>query len=88
MKLLFGCSIFDSLDGGHLAGSRKFSFSELMEIFTHVKLDIHQSIFINPYPPFKMEPLTVGRYLFKYINYVVMKPIPGFRDEIYIEAEK
>ena len=88
LKLIFGRSIFGPLDGGRLSGSRKFSISELIEIFTCVQLEISQSIFWNPYPALKMEPLTVGRYLLKYINYVAMKPIPGFRDEIYIEAEK
>ncbi|MHA2283967.1 MAG: hypothetical protein ACXAC5_24275 [Promethearchaeota archaeon] len=88
IKILFGYNIFASLDGGHLSDTRKFSISELMEIFTYLKLEVQQSIFMNPYPPFKMEPLTVGRYLLKYINYVAMKPIPSFRDEIYIEAEK
>ncbi len=88
LKLLFGLSIFYTMDGDDSFNFRKFGISDLCDIFLQVNLDVQESSFISPYQPFKMESLTLRRYLLKYLSYFAMKAVPGFKDIIFIMAEK
>ncbi len=88
LKLLLGRGIFTAPFQDSIPSYRRYSLSDLMEIGSRINLEIVDSRFVSLYPPFRMEPLTIGRYLLKYINYFAMKVIPGFRNEIFLEAEK
>ena len=88
LKLLLGRSIFLTGNDNNLCIYRLFSLWDLETILTNINLKILNSQFISRYPPFKIEPLSLKRYLLKYINYFAMKAVPGFRNEIFIQAEK
>jgi hypothetical protein len=88
IKLLFGMNIFYTMDRDDLFHFRQFGISELFDIFSQINFSVKESSFIGPYQPFKMEPLTLRRYLLKYFSYFIMKAVPGFKDTIFMMAEK
>lgn len=86
LKLLLGRSIHLQKDNREPCGYRKLGISDLMMISANSRLRIINWNFISPFPPFRMEALTLLHYLLKYFNYFVMKVMPSFRDTIFIEA--
>jgi hypothetical protein len=87
IKLLFGRNICHAIDGDDSFCFRQFGISELCDIFSRTNLNIQESGLIGPYQPFKMEPLTLRRYLLKYFSYFAMKAVPGLKDTIFMIAE-
>lgn len=88
LKFLLGRSIFLHDDDSNPCSFRKYGIYDLMEILRDAKVKILDSRFVNLYPPFKMEPLTLSRYLLKYFNYFIMKTAAELKDTIFIEATK
>lgn len=88
MKLLYGLNTFPAMDGSVPFCSRQFVLSDLYDIIHGASLRVQESRLIGPYQPFRIGPLTLSRYLLKYFSFIVMKAIPGFRDTIFIMAER
>jgi hypothetical protein len=88
LKLMLGFSILSTVDGNGTFNSRQFDVFGLCESISQSNLNVRESSFIGPYQPFKMEPLTLKSYLVKYFIYFVMKSVSGFRDTIFVIAEK
>jgi hypothetical protein len=86
LKLLLGRSIHLEKDNREPRAFRKFGISDLMMICATSHLRVIKWNFLSPFPPYRMEALTLLLYLLKYFNYVVMKAVPSFRDTIHIEA--
>jgi len=87
-KLLLGRTVFAPIAEADLPFYKPYVLSDLVDILSHADLKILDSFFISPYPPFKIEALTLKGYLLKYLNYFVMKAVPGCRDTIFLEAER
>jgi hypothetical protein len=88
VKLLLGMSLFPPATQVEENSYRMFGLTDLMGIFSRLDMRVLRWEYMSPYPPYRMEPLTLKRYLVKYLNYFVMKAVPGFRDVLFIEAEK
>jgi hypothetical protein len=86
LKLLLGRSIYLQRDSREPRSFRKFGVSELMMICANSHLRVIKWDFLSPFPPYRIEALTLLLYLLKYFNYFVMKVVPSFRDTIHIEA--
>jgi len=86
LKLFLGRSIYLRRDNREMRGYRKFGISDLMMICANSHLRVIKWNFVSPFPPYRMEALTLLLYLLKYFNYFVMKVVPSFRDTIHIEA--
>jgi len=86
LKLLLGRSIYLQRNNREPLGYRKFGISDLMMICANSGLRVIKWNFISPFPPYRMEALTLLLYLLKYFNHFVMKVVPSFKDTIHIEA--
>jgi hypothetical protein len=64
-----------------------FSRTDLKEILQDAQVKIIENRYISLYPPFRMEPLNVNRYIYKYFNYFAMKCMPPLRKDFFVEAK-
>lgn len=86
---LLGRTLFQIYDEeGRPGRCRQYSMNELLAVVNRLDARPVTHQFSSPYPPFRMEPLSLLRYLRKYFNYLVMKVFPGAKNLLYLELVK